>query len=173
MPIQITLIDLIIEGYPAFFMSFEPEDRKITGRFLPSVMRRALPNALSILICFLVLLVLSCVMPISTEQFNVLLYLLVGTVGIQAVFKASRPFNKLRVFLCSTMTAGFYLAVFLFHHMLQVSLPTGLTLFLLAGFILLSFLAERGATRLIRNIDRRKNSRPHSSNPRVTGKERT
>ena len=63
MPIQITLIDLIIEGYPAFFISFEPDNRRITGRFLPSVLRRAFPNAVSILICFVVLLVLSWVMP--------------------------------------------------------------------------------------------------------------
>ena len=89
MPIQITLIDLIIEGYPAFFISFEPDNRRITGRFLPSVLRRAFPNAVSILICFVVLLALSWVMPIPTAQFDLLLYLLVGTVGIQAVFKAS------------------------------------------------------------------------------------
>ncbi|XOQ45106.1 MAG: ATPase [Clostridium sp.] len=172
MPIQITLIDLIIEGYPAFFMSFEPDGRKITGRFLPSVMRRAVPNALSILICFLVLLALSWVMPIPTAQFGILLYLLVGTVGIQAVFKASWPFNKLRVFLCSTMTAGFYLAVFLFHHMLQVALPTGLTLFFLVGFVLMSFLAERGVTWLIQSLDRRRNNHVgiYKSNPHATGK---
>ena len=171
LPIQITLIDLIIEGYPAFFMSFEPDGRKVEGRFLPSVMRRAVPNAVSILICFLVLLVLSWAMPVPAGQFSVLLYLLVGTVGIQAVFKASWPFNKLRVFLCSTMTAGFYLAVFLFHHMLQVALPTGLTLFLLVGFALLSFLAERGVTWLIRNIDRRNGPvRIFQSNPQAPGK---
>ena len=157
MPIQITLIDLIIEGYPAFFISFEPDNRRITGRFLPSVLRRAFPNAVSILICFVVLLALSWVMPIPTAQFDLLLYLLVGTVGIQAVFKASWPLNRLRTFLCCTMTAGFYLAVFLFHSMLQVSLPTSLTLLLLAGFIPLSFLAERGISILIRNLDRRKN----------------
>ena len=63
MPIQITLIDLIIEGYPAFFISFEPDNRRIPGRFLPSVLRRAFPNAVSILICFVVLLALSWVMP--------------------------------------------------------------------------------------------------------------
>ena len=76
MPIQITLIDLIIEGYPAFFISFEPDNRRITGRFLPSVLRRAFPNAVSILICFVVLLALSWVMPIPTAQFDLLLYLL-------------------------------------------------------------------------------------------------
>lgn len=156
-PIQITLIDLIIEGYPAFFISFEHDNRRITGRFLPSVLRRAFPNAVSILICFVVLLALAWVMPIPTAQFDLLLYLLVGTVGIQAVFKASWPLNRLRTFLCCTMTAGFYLAVFLFHSMLQVSLPTSLTLLLLAGFIPLSFLAERGISLLIRSLDRRKN----------------
>ena len=153
-PIQITLIDLIIEGYPAFFMSFEPDGRKITGRFLPSVMRRAVPNAASILICFLVLLALCLVMPISMTQFHILLYLLVGTVGIQAVFKASWPFNKLRIFLCTTTTIGFYTVTLLFHTIIQVALPTGLTLVLFLGFVLLSFLVERGLTAVLRAVNR-------------------
>ena len=106
-PIQVTLIDLVIEGYPAFFMSFEPDDRKITRRFLPSVMSRAFPNAAAILLCYLILTVLSRAMPLPTEQSNILFYLLVGSVGIQAVFKASWPFNKLRLFLCGTMTVFF------------------------------------------------------------------
>lgn len=174
LPIQITLIDLIIEGYPAFFMSFEPDGEKITGRFLPSVMRRAVPNAVSILFCFLVLFVLSWMMPIPAEQFSVLLYLLVGTVGIQAVFKASWPFNKLRVFLCATMTAGFYAAVLLFHSILQVALPEASILPLFAGFVLLSFLAERGVTWLIRCIDRWRSDKAgiHRSHPQAAEKGR-
>lgn len=123
-PIQVTLIDLVIEGYPAFFMSFEPDDRKITRRFLPSVMSRAFPNAAAILLCYLILTVLSRAMPLPAEQSNILFYLLVGSVGIQAVFKASWPFNKLRLFLCGTMTVLFFTAVFLFHSTLQVVLPT-------------------------------------------------
>lgn len=87
-PIQITWIDLIIEGYPAFFMSFEPDERKISGKFLPSVMQRALPNGLSILVCFMLCLALSRALHFPREQINTLFYLLVGTVGIQAVFKA-------------------------------------------------------------------------------------
>ena len=49
-PIQVTLIDLFIEGYPAFFQSFVPDGRALTGRFLPSVLRRSLPNAMAILL---------------------------------------------------------------------------------------------------------------------------
>ncbi len=164
-PIQITLIDLVIEGYPSFFMSFEPDSRKVSGRFLPSVMARALPNAISILVCFLVFLGVSPLLQISAEQSSILLYLLVGTVGIQAVFKASWPLNKLRVFLCSTMTVGFYAAVFLFHKLLQVSLPTTETLLLFAGFALLSFLIERGATVLIQWFCRHRAAHKHTTNP--------
>lgn len=158
MPIQITLIDLIIEGYPAFFMSFEPDGKKITERFLPSVMRRAIPNAASILVCFLVLLGLPLLAPISPDQQGILLYLLVGTVGIQAVFQASLPLNKLRIFLCATMTVGFYAAVFLFHSILQVALPAAPTLLLFVSLALLSFLAERGADGVVRLAARGKNS---------------
>ncbi len=151
-PIQVTLIDLIIEGYPSFFMSFEADDRKVVGRFLPSVMRRALPNALSILVCFLLFLVLSRLLPIPPAQGSVLFYLLVGTVGIQAVFKASWPLNKLRIFLCATMTIAFFAAVFLFYPILHLTLPTVQTLLLFVCFALLSFLLERGATALLRRI---------------------
>lgn len=151
-PIQVTLIDLIIEGYPAFFMSFEPDGRKVTGRFLSSALRQAVTNAVSIPVCFLILLPLARLVQMQEAQRSVLFYLLVGTVGIQAVIKASIPFNRLRVFLCVTMTIGFYAAVFLFHGILQVELPSAVTVIWLAGFTLLSFLIERGMAAGIRRL---------------------
>ena len=156
LPIQITWIDLIIEGYPAFFMSFEPDGRKISGKFLPSVMQRALPNGFSILVCFMLCLALSRALHFPREQINTLFYLLVGTVGIQAVFKASWPLNKLRLFLCITMTVGFYAAILLFHTILHVTFPTASTLLLFVCFALLSFLIERGGTAILRHIKKRR-----------------
>ena len=55
-PIQVTLIDLFIEGYPAFLPSFVPDGQKRTGRCLPSVLRRSLPKAAAILLSPAVLL---------------------------------------------------------------------------------------------------------------------
>ena len=49
-PIQITLIDLAIEGYPSFFLSFEQDKRKITYRYLPTALINALPNALLVVV---------------------------------------------------------------------------------------------------------------------------
>ena len=150
-PIQVTLIDLVIEGYPAFFMSFEPDGRKVTGRFLPTVLRRAAPNAIAILACFLIL----PVMPLDSAQGPTVFYLLVGTVGIMAVFKASRPMNALRVFLCVTMTLGFYAAVFLFHSMLRVEPLAMPDIPVFLALSLVSFLIKRGVTALIKLFDAR------------------
>ena len=148
-PIQVTLIDLVIEGYPAFFMSFEPDGRKINGRFLPTVLRRAAPNAVAILACFLILLAV----PLGEEQSSTVFYLLVGTVGIMAVFKASWPMSRLRAFLCTTMTLGFYAAVLLFHSLLHVEPLETANLPLLISLALVSFLIERGAAALIKRFD--------------------
>lgn len=58
------------------------------------MLRRAVPNAVSILICFLLWLVLSSLLHIPEAQADALFYLLVGTVGIQAVFKAAGPSTR-------------------------------------------------------------------------------
>lgn len=142
-PIQITLIDLAIEGYPSFFLSFEPDNRKVTGRFLPEVLRRALPNALAFVFCYLGILILWPRLPINTEQISLLLYALVGFAGIQAVYKICRPFNPLRIFLMTTMSVGFYTAVALFHKIIKLPLPTLGTIVCFAGGVVVFMLIER------------------------------
>ena len=58
-PIQITLIDAVIEAFPAFFMSFEKNDAKVRNSFLKSALSAALPNGIAIFICCIILLVVS------------------------------------------------------------------------------------------------------------------
>ncbi len=151
-PIQITLIDLIIEGYPSFFMTFEKDTRKVNSHFIPAVMKRALPNAISILVCYLLLNLISDRIHLSSDQFATLFYLLVGSVGIQAVIKASLPFNRLRSILCITVIVGFYIAVYLFHTILELALPSLFTISILVIFILSSFLIERMAAIFINKV---------------------
>ena len=62
-PIQITLIDLAIEGYPSFFLSFEQDKRKITYRYLPTALINALPNALLVVLNIIVVYILGKVLP--------------------------------------------------------------------------------------------------------------
>ena len=65
------------------------------------------------------------------------------------MFKAGWPLNRLRAFLCVTMTLGFYAAAILFRSLLQLELPDMSNLPLLASLVLVSFLVERAAAALI------------------------
>lgn len=151
MPIQITLIDLVIEGYSSFFLSFEPNGQKVRGSFLRSVLRRASPNAIATAVLVLLVLLNGAAMGVTADQTQVVAYLLVGVLGIEALFKACWPFNKLRAFLFCTTFVGFFAAVFLFHSILMLPLPAKASLpafFVLAAVGLViervcAFLANR------------------------------
>ncbi len=142
-PIQITLIDLAIEGFPAFVMSFQPDDKKAPNHFLKEVMSRAFPNALAIVICFLIIHMLAPVFGMTYGQEAILQYLIVGTVGIEAVFKACLPFDLVRTFVFVTMTVGYYGAVLIFHRILKAELPVQETWVMWFLMTIVSILLER------------------------------
>ena len=142
-PIQVTLIDLFIEGYPTFFQSFVPDGRKLTGRFLPSVLRRSLPNAVAILLASAVLLLGGGVLGLPAGQIPLALYLVIGAVEVEALLKSCLPLTPLRGFLFLTASAGFFGAVLLFHSILPLPslLPGTVPMVLLVSAV--SILAER------------------------------
>ena len=127
-PIQITLIDLIIEGYPSFFLSFEPDKKKIKGKFLNTVIKTALPNAILIVINVIAIYLLASNQNFSELDKVTLMYYIVGLVSITGVLKACLPFNKLRLFLFSTVAIGFYVSVYLFRNILNIGLLNSKTL---------------------------------------------
>lgn len=119
-PIQITLIDAVIEAFPAFFMSFERNDRRVEGTFLDNAIRAALPNAIAIFLCCAVVFLIAPYAGIDRAQINLILYLTVGIVSLAGVIKASLPFNGLRRFLSASSVFGFFCAVILFAPLLQL-----------------------------------------------------
>ena len=151
-PIQVTLLDLFIEGYPAFFQSFVADGRKIQGRFLPSVLRRSLPNALAILLAAAVFLWGGGALGLPEGQIPVAMYLVIGAVEVEALLKSLIPLTPLRGFLLLTASGGFFCAALWFHELL--SLPplrremVPVTLLVSAGAIL----AERFAARAINRL---------------------
>lgn len=146
-PIQITFIDAVIEAYPAFLTAFEADGRKIKGRFLPSAFRRALPNAVAIVVIFLI----SIFVPSVPEgEMITALFLVMSIVSMQAVVKNNFPFTKLRLFVSVTMAVGYAAALVLFHKLLCLEVELGRNTLLLGGaFLIISFLVERVLTALL------------------------
>ena len=136
-PLQITLIDAVIEGFPAFFMSFEQNDKQVHGTFLNNALRSAMPNALAILISYIALYILSLNMGISDSQVSLIIYLTVGAVSLLGVVKASMPFNKFRLALAVISIVGFTAAILLFSSFLELPAPEPGNVPIMTGIIIL------------------------------------
>lgn len=110
-PIQITLIDLVIEGFPSFFMSLERNDKPVRSKFLPSAIGAALPNAVAVTVCCIVLTMAGSSLGIEQSQIGLVTYLTLGAISVMGVVKASLPFNWLRGGLCTVSALGYVGAV--------------------------------------------------------------
>lgn len=121
MPIQITLVDLAIEGYTSFFISFEPNGKQIKEKFLKSVLKNSFPYSVVIIINIICLYFLAPAVGIAEAKMTTLMYYMIGFTSILAVVRVCRPFNKMRVFLCTTTAIGFFVATILFRNLLHLS----------------------------------------------------
>ena len=120
-PIQITLIDLVIEGYTSFFITFEKNKKPITGAFLPTALTNAAPFAIVIMFNIIVLTIIGNVTGIESGVLTTMMYILIGFVSILAVQEVCMPFTKIHTFLFTTTLVGFYVAALLFNKILELS----------------------------------------------------
>ena len=171
-PIQVTLIDLLIEGYPAFFQSFVADGRKIQGRFLPLVFRRALPNAVAILLAA-ALFLLGGGLGVDAGQLPVALYLVIGVVEVEALLKSCLPPTPLRIFLFLTASGGFFAAVLLFHPLLSLPLPCLETILVVLWVSAAAIGAERLVDFLLRHRGDRQSGLPAAARASGTGYKRS
>ncbi len=119
-PIQITLIDAVIEGFPAFFMSFEKNDEKCEKDFLTAAIRRAFPNGVAVFACCVIIFGAIRFMGFDSAQGSLIMYLAVGFISLAGVIKASLPLNWFRGLLTLMSGVGFVCAVIVFDEFLQL-----------------------------------------------------
>ena len=120
-PIQITLIDLAIEAYTSFFITFEKNEKVVNYSFLKRALINALPLALVIMFNIICLTIVGNIMEIPQEVSTTMMYLLIGFVSILAVQEVCKPYTKPHIFLFVTTLVGFYVAVVLFRNLLKIS----------------------------------------------------
>lgn len=123
-PIQVTLIDLAIEGYPAFFLSFEGDKRKVVGKFLPTALKNASVNALLVVANIIAVYLIGQNQGFSSLDTTTLMYYLLVGISCMAVVRACLPLNPLRIFLVFSTIIGIYVAAMLFHNILEIGFLT-------------------------------------------------
>ncbi len=93
-PSQISLISMFNIGIPAFFLAMEPNNRRISGKFIRNVIRKAMPASLTDFFAIAALVVFGTTFNVAQEDISVASTFLLAIVGFMILFKISQPMNK-------------------------------------------------------------------------------
>lgn len=122
MPFHLSIISALTIGVPGFFLAMEPNYERVTGKFLPTVLKRALPGGLTNLIVVVLaqLIMKSFQLPL-TDSATVCTAVL-AIVGLMVLQQVSVPMDTFRKVLWIAM------AVALLGSFLVLGVPFELTI---------------------------------------------
>lgn len=106
-PIQLTLASVVTIGIPSFVLALEPNHERVKGSFLQSVLKRAIPPAITIVFNILVVFIASKIFTFSYEETSTLSVAITGYTSFILLYKTCLPLNPLRVTLFVSMFIGF------------------------------------------------------------------
>jgi cation-transporting ATPase E len=113
-PIQMTLVSVFTVGIPSFFLAMEPNRERVKDGFLETILKNALPGALTNLALVMLTLFFSGILPISDEQRSSIAVIVIGGTGLLVLAYTSRPLTLLRGLLLLGMGLGMGLTMLIF-----------------------------------------------------------
>ena len=126
-PRNFVFLELFIIGIGSFLLALEPNNERIKGSFIKTVLVKSAPSALVMFLPIFAILILTSTVGkdiISTECRNSVATIAVTLIGYVNLFAICRPFNKWRVAVVSIIGAA-----------LLLSVPIGLLLGDMFGFV--------------------------------------
>lgn len=104
-PKHLLLLEMFIIGVPSFILTFQPNNNLIRGNFIPQVMKKAIPCALTMFINILIVLILNeNSNTLTSSEYTSLCILLLTFIGFVNLALICFPFNWLRIG-CVTVSA--------------------------------------------------------------------
>ena len=109
-PFHLSVISALTIGVPSFFLAMEPNYERVTGKFLPSVLRRSLPGGLTNIFVVLMAQAFMVVFQIPMEQISPVCAAILGVVGMLVLYQVCTPFDKFRKFIWWAMALGLFIS---------------------------------------------------------------
>ena len=103
---QMNPLEFIVIGLPAFFLSLQPNDSRVEGRFISYVIRKSLPSALLMIFGVIVVEIIKKSLGMFDDSIytNMQVYLILCAGLINLLF-VCRPFTKFRTVLFTIVSA--------------------------------------------------------------------
>lgn len=111
LPKNLTLVGYITIGPPAFILALEPNKEIVKGRFMPTVIRNALPCSIAIVLAVLSVYLASPSLNLTSAQISTVCVIVTVAIGLAFIVKLCIPFTKLRIALILAL-AIFFVACF-------------------------------------------------------------
>ena len=96
-PSQVSLISMFTIGVPAFFLALQPNKDLIKGHFLPNVILKALPAALTDVLAVGSLVVFGQIFAVGATDISTAATMLLAIVGFMILYRLCQPFNVFRI----------------------------------------------------------------------------
>lgn len=107
------LLEVFVIGLPSFFLSLQPNDSRIHGKFLSVVLAKSLPSALIMVFSVLVVLFAEYLLHLFPTEIYITMAVTVMTLaGVFSLFNICRPINAYRGILFTLNAAMIVAALF-------------------------------------------------------------
>jgi len=146
-PIHLSVISAMTIGVPSFFLAMEPNYERVNGRFLPTVMRKALPGGLTNIFVVLMAQFFMVVFGMGLEQVSSVCAAILAVVGLQVLYQTCKPFGKIRKIIWWTMAAGLLVCFTFFRGFFELHLEDHATSLVMVVLLIMTptvfFAAQR------------------------------
>ncbi len=100
MPSNMLLLEICIIGCPSFFLSLQPNNARVEGKFITHVMSRSIPGAIVMVLCVMSMY-LTYVIDEATfgQHYGAMCMIAMTLSGLVMLFRVCQPFNAYRLVL--------------------------------------------------------------------------
>ena len=151
-PIQLTLFSSLAIGLPSFVLALEPNTARVKGKFLLSVLARALPAALTIVLGTVACMIMAGPLGHDMSEVSTMAVIFTVCVGLISLARVCRPFNLIRAGLVLACAAAFAVGIFCLpglFKLIRLDMHQGL---ILLGMVAAACPTMLGIDKLIRRI---------------------
>ncbi|MBR2888977.1 MAG: HAD-IC family P-type ATPase [Oscillospiraceae bacterium] len=137
-PFHLSVISALTIGVPSFFLAMEPNYERVTGKFLPSVLRRALPGGVTNIFVVLMAQAFMVIFGIPQEQISAVCASILGVVGMLVLYQVCKPFDKFRKVIWWLMAAGLVISFTALGGLFDLSVNTPQSCLVMATLLIMT-----------------------------------
>ncbi len=103
-PIQMTLINSLTIGIPAFILALEPNHARVKGKFFINVISKAIPSGITTVVNILLLVFVASLINLPHDETSTIAVIITAYTAILLIYRISKPLNLLRKSLLALIT---------------------------------------------------------------------